>query len=101
MSLLASLFGFFIIKGILQLPFYFKRWQVFLGFNLFVCMAVVPFITLLYHETQINFSLVFVCMFLVDAFLLYYIVQPTLWKAITASLIGNLIAILFFILGNG
>lgn len=101
MLLLVALAGFFIIKGIIWLPFYIKQARAYLLVNIFTSMAVAPFITLLYHETDLDFMIVYVAIILLDIFMLYFLVQANGWKAVPASFLANTIAIVFFFLGNG
>jgi hypothetical protein len=101
MTLLVALFGFFIIKGLLWLPFYFKQIRPYLLVNLFTNMLVAPFITLLYHETEIDFTIVYAGMILLDSLMLFFLVQRNGWKAVPAAFLANTIAIVFFFLGNG
>jgi hypothetical protein len=101
MPLIIALLGFFIIKGIFQLPFYLRQWKKSLLVAIFTSLTVVPLITILYHETSIDFTLVYTGMILLDIVLLYLLVQNNWWKAIPAALIVNTIAILYFFIGNG
>lgn len=101
MPLIIALFGFFIIKGILQLPFYLRQWKASLLVALLTSLTVVPIITILYHETSLDFTIVYAGMILLDIIVLNLLVQNNWWKAIPASLIVNTIAILYFFIGNG
>lgn len=101
MPLLIALFVFFIIKGIIWLPFYIKQAKPYLLVNLFTTMAVAPFITLLYHETDLDFTIVYFAMILLDILMLYFLVQSNGWKAVPASFLANTIAIVAFFIGNG
>lgn len=62
---------------------------------------IAPFITILFHETGIDFWYVYLAMIILDAVILYLLVQANLWKAIPAAFLVNTIAIVFFYLGNG
>lgn len=101
MPLIIALFGFFIIKGIFQLPFYLRQWKASLLVALFTSLTVVPFITILYHETSLDFTIVYAGMILLDIIVLNLLVLNNWWKAIPAALIVNTIAILYFFIGNG
>ena len=101
MPLIIALFGFFIIKGVFQLPFYLRQWKTSLLVALFTSLAVVPLITILYHETSLDFIIVYAGMILMDMIVLNLLVQNNWWKAVPAALIVNTIAILFFFIGNG
>ena len=101
MPLSIAVFGFFIIKGLILLPFYFKQVKPLLLVAIVSSLAIVPLITLLYHETTLNFWLVYFVMILGDIFIFYYLIQPNWAKAIPASILISTIAIIFFYLGNG
>lgn len=101
MPLIIALFGFFIIKGILQLPFYLRQWKASLLVALLTSLTVVPFITILYHETSLDFTIVYAGMILLDIIVLNLLVLNNWWKAIPAALIVNTFAILYFFIGNG
>jgi len=64
-------------------------------------LTVVPFITILYHETSLDFTIVYAGMILLDIIVLNLLVLNNWWKAIPAALIVNTIAILYFFIGNG
>jgi len=101
MSLLIALIGFFIIKIIFLIAFYIKQWKELLKVVFFSSMAIVPLITILYHETPIDFLNVYIAMILLDILILNMLVQYNWWKAVPASLLANTIGIIFFFLGNG
>jgi len=101
MPLIIALIGFFLIKGIFQLPFYLRQWKASLLVALFTSLAVVPLITILYHETSLDFTFVYAGMILADIVVLNLLVQNNWWKAVPAAFLVNTIAILFFFIGNG
>lgn len=101
MPLIIALIGFFIIKGILQLPFYLRQWKASILVALFTSLTVVPLITILYHETSVDFTIVYAGMILLDMVVLNLLVQNNWWKAIVAALLVNTMAILYFFIGNG
>jgi hypothetical protein len=101
MPLLIVLFVFLLIKGIIWLPFYFKKIKPYLLVALFTTMVVAPFITLLYHETDLDFTIVYIGMIVLDMLMLYFLVQANGWKAVPASFLANTIAIIAFFIGNG
>ena len=101
MPLFLAVFGFFLIKSVILLPFYFKQLKGLFAVALFTSLAVAPLITLLYHETRTDFWFVYVAMILADIFIYYYLVQRNWWKAVPASFLVNTIAIIFFYMGNG
>jgi len=97
MPLIIALFGFFIIKGVFQFPFYLKQWKASLLVALFTSLTVVPLITILYHETSLDFTMVYPGMIVADIAALLLLVQNNWWKAVPSALIANTIAILFFL----
>lgn len=99
--LLIVLIGFLIIKAVFLLLFYFKQLPQPLLVGLFSSLAVVPFISILYHSTDIDFMIVYIGIIVFDSFLLYRLVQPNLLKAIPASFLMNTFAIILFFLVNG
>jgi hypothetical protein len=101
MPLLIVLFVFMVVKGITWLPFYINRAIPYLRVALFTTMAVSPLITLLYHETDLDFTYVYFIMMALDMALLYFLVQRNPWKAVPASFLANTIAIIAFFIGNG
>lgn len=101
MSLVLTLVGFFVIKFIFQFPFYHKNRKQSARLALFTSLAVAPLITMLYHETDVDFTYVYISMIVLDTVVLYYFLPPNIWKAIAASFIANSIAFVFFFLGNG
>jgi hypothetical protein len=101
MPLLIVLFVFMVIKGIIWLPFYIKQAKPYLLVALFTTMAVTPCMTLLYHETDIDFTIVYFAIMLLDMVLLFFLVQRNAWKAVPASFLANTIAIIGFFIGNG
>lgn len=101
MPLIIALFAFFFIKAVFQFPFYYKYSKALLKVALFTSMAVLPFITILYHETTVDFIIVYAGMIVIDIIALIWLVQNNWWKAIPAALLANTIAILFFFILNG
>ena len=83
------------------MPFYLKQWKASLLVVLLTSLAIVPLITILYHETLLDFTWVYAAMILLDSVVLYLLVQRNWGKAIPAAFIANTIAILFFFIGNG
>ena|SRR5687767_9719163 len=101
MPLFLAVFGFFLVKGVILLPFYFKQLKPLFLVALFTSLAVVPLITVLYHETTLNFWLVYLVMILADSIIYYSLLQRNWWKAVPASFLVNTIAMIFFYMGNG
>jgi hypothetical protein len=99
--LLIVIIGFLIIKAVFLLMFYFKKLPQPLLVGLYSSLVVVPLITILYHGTDTEFTIVYIGMIAFDSFLLYRLVQPNLWKAIPASFLMNTFAIFFFYIING
>jgi len=101
MSLIVSLIGFLLIKSIIWLPFYFKQWKACLLVVLCTSLAVVPLMKILYHETAVEYTWVYVGIILLDILAAVFLVQRNWWKAVAAALLANTFAIVFFFLGNG
>ncbi|HEX4877019.1 MAG TPA: hypothetical protein VFV31_10135 [Chitinophagaceae bacterium] len=101
MPLIIALIGFFMIKAVLELPFYFRQWKAALAVALITSLAVVPLITILYHETSIDFWFVYLGMIVTDILVFYFLIHQNWWKAVPAAFIINTIAIVFFYIGNG
>ena len=101
MSLISTLIGFIIIKLLLQLPFYYKSWRQSALLALLTILFVAPLLTLLYHETEVDFFSVYVAIIVFDAIALYFLLQQNIWKAAFAAFLANTISIVFFFIGNG
>jgi len=99
--LLIVIIGFLIIKAVFLLLFYFKQLPQPLLVGLYSTLAVVPLISILYHGTDVEFTIVYIGMIVLDSFLLYKLVQPNLLKAIPASLLMNTFAFILFFIING
>ena len=101
MSLLAIVTGFFVIKGLLAWPFYYWKKFLPLFIGLAASLAVAPLITILYHESDLDFWWVYLFMIVLDVLLYCMLLQRLWWKAILISFFLNTIAIIYFFLGNG
>lgn len=101
MSLLGSVAGFVILKGLIGLPFYYKQARNLWLVTLFSSMAVAPLITILYHETSVDFWYVYFSMILADIFICYFGVQRNGWKAVVSAFFSNTVAMIFFYILNG
>lgn len=101
MPLLIVLFVFMIVKGILWLPFYINQAKSYLLVAFFTTLAAAPLMTILYHETDLDFTIVYFAIMAVDMVMLYFLVQRNAWKAVPASFLANTIAIIGFFIGNG
>ena len=101
MSLLFIVVGFFVLKGLFVWPFYTSLgWRPLLvGFML--ALAEAPFLTLLYHDTEINFWIPFFSFLVFDMFVYLLLLKKVWWKAIVVSLVINFLGFIFFILVNG
>lgn len=101
MPLLPYLIGFIFIKGFFQLPFYYKYTRISFKLALFTSLAIAPLITILYHETELDFWFVYFSMMGIDIFLYLFFIQKNWWKAIPAAFLINTILMIFFYIGNG
>ena len=95
------LIGGFIIKGVFLWIFYSKQGWKPLLVGLVTSIAWYSLMTVLYHETNINFWLVWIVLMVFDVFVYNLLLKKNIVKSIIASIILNLMAIIFFILGNG
>lgn len=101
MSLLTLLIGIFIIKGIFLWIFYARQgWKPLLT-GLITSIACYPVLVVLYHETSINFWLVLLLMIIFDIFIYNLLLKKNIVKSIIVSFFLNLVAIIFFLFGNG
>ncbi|MEO5782686.1 MAG: hypothetical protein ABIQ07_05405 [Ginsengibacter sp.] len=95
------LIGVFIIKGILLWIFYSKLgWRPLLV-GLASSIACYSLMTVLYHETDINFFVVLLLIMIFDVFVYNLLLKKNIVKSIILSFCLNLIAIIFFLFGNG
>lgn len=101
MTFLMLLTGCFIIKGIFLWLFYAKQGWKPLLVGLITSLAWYSLMTVLYHETNINFWLVWIVVMIFDVFIYNLLLNKNIAKSIIASFILNLLAIIFFIIGNG
>ena len=101
MPLLYIIAGFFILKGLLAWPFYYKLNFKPLVVGFVLALAEAPFLTLLYHDTDINFWLVFFLLIVFDMAVYLLLLQKVWWKAIVASILFNFLGFIFFIIVNG
>ena len=101
MPLISILTGYFIIKALLLWPFYHKLKSRPLVVGLASSLAIAPLITILYHETAIDFGRVFAALIIMDFVLYNFLLQKLWWKAILVSFLLNTICIIFFYMGNG
>ncbi len=101
MGLIYVLTGFFVIKGVFLWVIYHrnKLWPLLIG--LITSLAIAPLLTVLYHETDIDFWLVYLLIIILDCCLYIFILGSQKWKAILTSLLLNTIAFVYFLLGNG
>ncbi len=69
--------------------------------GLFSSLAIAPLITVLYHETSIDFSYVYLILILMDILLYNFLLKKIWWKSILVSFLLNTISIFYFYWGNG
>ncbi len=101
MTLLALLTGMFIIKGVFLWIFYSRQgWKPLLT-GLITSIAFYPLLVVLYHETEINFWLVLVLLMVADIFIYNILLKRNIAKSIIVSFLLNLVAMIFFLFGNG
>jgi hypothetical protein len=101
MSLLALLIGVFIIKGIFLWIFYSRQgWRPLLT-GLLTSIAWYPLMVVLYHDTDVNFWLVLLLLMIFDVFIYNILLKRNIAKSIILSFFLNLIAMIFFLFGNG
>ena len=100
MSFLTLLLGVFMIKGILLWIFYSQGWKPLL-LGLLSSLAWYPLMTVLYHGTNINFWVVLVLIMTFDVFVYHLLLKKNIAGSIVVSFFLNLLAIIFFLFGNG
>jgi len=101
MPLIYIIFTFFILKGLLVWPFYSSLGPRPLLVGFLLALAEAPFLTLLYHDTDIDFWLPFFAFLVFDMFVYLLLLKKVWWKAIVVSILVNFIGFIFFILVNG
>ena len=101
MSLTFIVSGFFILKGLLVWPFYYSLKVKPLTIGLLLALAEAPLLTILYHDTDINFWLPFFFLVTFDMAVYFLLLQKVWWKAIVASVLLNCLGFIFFIIVNG
>ena len=101
MSLVFIVFSFFVLKGLLAWPFYSSLGARPLLVGFFLALAEAPFLTLLYHDTDINFWIPFFAFLVFDAAIYLLLLKKVWWKAILVSFLLNFLGFIFFILVNG
>jgi hypothetical protein len=101
MSLIHILVSFFVLKGLMVWPFYFTlKWKP-LQIGFLLALAEAPFLTLLYHDTEIDFWVVFFLVIIFDFAVYFLLLQRTLWKAILLAILYNFIGFIYFTIVNG
>jgi hypothetical protein len=90
----------FIIKGLLLWPFYSKQGIKPLLLGLAYCLAVYPILSILYHETDWSFFMVYCILLLLDIFIYIYLLQSIWWKAMLVSLLLNTVGMIAFVVVN-
>jgi len=99
--MLVILFTFtFFIKGLVLWPFYYKQKlkPLLLGFA--YCLAVYPLLSIIYHETDIDFWLIYLGLMILDFFIYFYFLQRIWWKALLLSILLNTITMIGFVFIN-
>ena len=95
------LLGVFMIKGILLWIFYSKQaWKPLL-LGLLSSIAWYPLMTVLYHDTDINFWIVLALIMTFDVFVYHLLLKKNIASSVIVSFFLNLLAIIFFLFGNG
>lgn len=95
------LIGVFIIKGILLWIFYAKQGWKPLLVGLISGIACYSLMTVLYHDTNVDFWLVLLLIMIFDVFVYNLLLKKNIAKSIIVSFFLNLVAIIFFLFGNG
>ena len=101
MPLFYVILGFFILKGLLAWPFYASQKTKPLLIGLLLAMAEAPFLTLLYHDTDINFWIPFFFLMVFDGVVYFLLLKQVIWKAILVATLVNFFGFIFFIIVNG
>jgi len=100
MPLVGIIFSFFVLKGLFVWPFYYKlKWKPLLVGSL-LALAEAPLLTLLYHDTEIDFTYPFVLVIIFDFIIYFSLLQKSWWKAIVAAILFNLIGFIYFTFAN-
>lgn len=89
------------IKGILLWMFYSKQGWKPLLLGLLSSIAWYPLMTILYHDTDINFWVVLVLIMIFDFFVYQLLLKKNIARSIIVSFFLNLLAMIFFLFGNG
>lgn len=101
MTLVTLCFGALILKGLIQLPFAYSSWRSWSIVTMASILFWAPMLKVLYHETQIDFLMLFVLHLLVEFALLWRVVRLSIWKASLTSFLYSLLFFLYFLIGNG
>lgn len=101
MPLIFIIVSFFILKGLLVWPFYSSQGWRPLQVGFVLALFEAPFLTLLYHDTYIDFWLPFFAFLVFDMFVYLLLLKKIWWKAIVVSILFNFIGFIFFFLVNG
>ncbi len=98
--LVILLTAMFIFKGLFLWPFYYKQRFRPLLLGLAWSMAVYPMLSILYHETDLDFFLVWAGLMVLDIFIYIYLLQSVWWKALLVSVLLNTISMIAFVFIN-
>lgn len=101
MTLLSTCIGAFLIRVFTQLPFAFRHWRVWIGVAVGATLVWAPLLTILYHETDIDFEGMFLLHAVVEGVLLWRVVRVRGWQAVWAASLNTLLFFLYFLIGNG
>lgn len=101
MTLLATCLGAVLIKGLTQGPLAWKRWRPWLFVAVGSALFWSPLLTLLYHETEVDFWWVFLAHLLIEGLMLWRIAQWPPWASMLAAVLNTLFFFVYFLLGNG
>lgn len=101
MSIVTLLIGIFIIKGIFLWIFYTAQGGKPLLVGLFSSLAWYPLMTVLYHETDTDFWMILLLVMVFDVLVYNLLIKKAIAKSVIISFFLNLVAIIFFLFGNG
>jgi hypothetical protein len=101
MTLLSTWIGAFLIKLLTQIPFSWRRWRVWTGVAMGSTLVWAPLLTILYHETDVDFEWMFLLHLVLEGLFLWRLVGLRGWQAVLATSLNTLLFFLYFLIGNG
>lgn len=101
MAFSSLLIGLIIIKAIVLWMFYSKLGVRPILLGIISSLAWFPILTILYHETDINFWIILLVLIIADIFMYNTLLQKKWVKSILLSVFLNLFAMIFFLFVNG